>query len=86
MVLLAPSAEMKLGSRTGKYPLGGDDLLVDANGKSHISLEDFAAAMIDEMDILRMYATVSRSDIEPCMTCSPPACRTSLSFFVQFSF
>ena len=47
---LAPSAEMKPGSRTGKYRLGGDDLLVDANGKSHISLEDFAAAMIDELE------------------------------------
>jgi hypothetical protein len=47
---LAPSAEMKPGSRTGKYRLGGDDLLVDANGKSHISVEDFAAAMIDELE------------------------------------
>jgi putative NADH-flavin reductase len=47
---LAPSAEMKPGSRTGKYRLGGDDLLVDGNGKSHISLEDFAAAMIDELE------------------------------------
>ena len=47
---LAPAAEMKPGSRTGKYRLGGDDLLVDANGKSHISLEDFAAAMIDELE------------------------------------
>jgi putative NADH-flavin reductase len=47
---LAPSAELKPGRRTGKYRLGGDDLLVDANGKSHISLADFAAAMIDELE------------------------------------
>ena len=30
--------------------LAGDQLLVDANGKSHISVEDFAVAMIDELD------------------------------------
>jgi uncharacterized protein len=47
---LAPSAELKPGRRTGKYRLGGDGLLVDADGKSHISLEDFAAAMIDELE------------------------------------
>jgi hypothetical protein len=41
---------MKPGSRTGKYRLGGDQLLVDVNAKSHISLEDFAAAMIDELE------------------------------------
>jgi uncharacterized protein len=47
---LAPSAEMKPGERTGKFRLGGDELLVDTNGKSHISLEDFAVAMIDELE------------------------------------
>jgi putative NADH-flavin reductase len=47
---LAPSAEMKPGRRTGKYRLGGDQLLVDVNARSHISLEDFAAAMIDELE------------------------------------
>jgi uncharacterized protein len=47
---LAPSAELKPGRRTGKYRLGGAGLLVDADGKSHISLEDFAAAMIDELE------------------------------------
>jgi putative NADH-flavin reductase len=47
---LAPSAEMKPGQRTGKFRLGGDELLVDTNGKSHISLEDFAVAMIAELE------------------------------------
>ena len=47
---LAPSAELHPGQRTGHFRLGGDALLVDASGKSHISLEDFAVAMIDELE------------------------------------
>lgn len=47
---LAPSAEMKPGQRTGKFRLGDDELLVDTNGKSHVSLEDFAVAMLDELE------------------------------------
>lgn len=38
------------GARTGKYRLGKDDLIVDANGKSAISLEDYAKAMVDELE------------------------------------
>lgn len=47
---LAPSAEMKPGERTGKFRLGGDQLLVDSNGRSTISVQDFAVAMIDELE------------------------------------
>lgn len=47
---LAPSAELKPGQRTGKFRLGTDQLLLDANGKSSISVEDFAVAMIDELE------------------------------------
>ena len=47
---LAPSANMKSGQRTGKFRLGGDQLLTDANGQSHISVQDFAVAMIDELE------------------------------------
>lgn len=47
---LAPSAEMAPGERTGKFRLGGDQLLVDSDGQSKISVEDFAVAMIDEME------------------------------------
>jgi len=47
---LAPSAEMKSGQRTGKFRLGKDQLLVDANGQSRISVEDYAMAMIDELE------------------------------------
>lgn len=47
---LAPSARLESGSRTGRFRLGGDELLVDANGDSHISVEDYAVAMIDELE------------------------------------
>jgi len=47
---LSPAAEMRPGTRTGKFRLGGDRLLVDANGQSRISVEDFAMAMIDELE------------------------------------
>lgn len=37
------------GKRTGKYRLGKDDLITDANGDSFISVEDYAKAMVDEL-------------------------------------
>jgi uncharacterized protein len=47
---LAPSAEMKPGQRTGRFRLGGHQLLVDSAGHSRISVQDFAVAMIDELE------------------------------------
>jgi putative NADH-flavin reductase len=47
---LSPSADFGPGERTGNFRLGGDQLLTDANGKSHISMEDFAIAMVDEVE------------------------------------
>jgi putative NADH-flavin reductase len=47
---LAPSAIMEPGKRTGKFRLGGDRLLVDSNGESRISVQDYAVAMIDELE------------------------------------
>ena len=47
---LSPSAEFAPGTRTGNFRLGNDELLVDANGKSHISMEDFAKALLDELE------------------------------------
>ena len=47
---LSPSAEFSPGERTGKFRIGGDQLLVDSNGKSWISMEDFAIAMVDEVE------------------------------------
>src|SRR5687768_3054334 len=47
-IFLSPSAEFEPGERTGKYRLGGDQLLVDAQGRSWISMEDYAIAFVDE--------------------------------------
>lgn len=48
--MLSPSLDLAPGQRTGRFRLGGDQLLVDANGASAISLEDYAVAMIDELE------------------------------------
>ena len=47
---LSPSAEFIPGERTGKFRLGADQLLTDSHGRSWISMEDFAIAMVDEME------------------------------------
>ena len=47
---LSPSAELKSGVRTGKFRLGKDQLLVDASGHSTISVQDYAVAMINELE------------------------------------
>lgn len=47
---LSPSALIAAGKRTGVFRLGKDALLVDADGKSHISEEDYAVAMLDEVE------------------------------------
>lgn len=38
------------GVRTGKFRLGKDDLIVDEKGESFISVEDYAMAMVDELE------------------------------------
>jgi putative NADH-flavin reductase len=47
---LSPSAEFVPGRRTGQFRLGDDRLLVDASGRSWISMEDFAIALVDELE------------------------------------
>ena len=47
---LSPSVFFGPGERTGKFRLGGDELLSDAEGKSHISYEDYAVALLDEIE------------------------------------
>ena len=49
-VFFSPAADMRPGVRTGRYRLGKDDMIVDVVGNSHISVEDYAAAMIDELE------------------------------------
>lgn len=50
-VFFSPAGTLEPGMRTGKYRLGNDDLIVDENGVSHISVEDYAAAMVDELEL-----------------------------------
>lgn len=47
---LSPSAEFVPGKRTGNFRIGGDNLLVDAKGQSWISMEDYAIALVDELE------------------------------------
>ncbi len=47
---LCPPVMLIPGERTGRYRLGSDVLLVDPNGDSGISMEDFAVALIDEAE------------------------------------
>jgi uncharacterized protein len=47
---LSPSANLKSGARTGRFRLGDDQLLVDSSGHSNISVQDYAVAMINELE------------------------------------
>ncbi|MFI9508504.1 NAD(P)-dependent oxidoreductase [Nocardia sp. NPDC052566] len=47
---LSPPAQLEPGERTGRYRLGADELLEDADGVSAISMEDFAVALLDEAE------------------------------------
>lgn len=48
--MLSPAALIEPGPRTGQFRLGGDQLLVDAEGNSRISVADYAVAMLDELE------------------------------------
>lgn len=48
--VLSPSADLFSGERTGRFHLGTDQLLRDTTGESRISVEDFAMAMIAEIE------------------------------------
>jgi len=47
---LSPAVEIGPGERTGKYRTTGDQLLADSTGKSFISFEDYAVAVLDELE------------------------------------
>jgi putative NADH-flavin reductase len=46
----SPSAHIAPGRRTGKYRLGTDRLLTNDEGESFISMEDYAVALLDEIE------------------------------------
>lgn len=47
---VSPARKFKPGKRTGIYRIGGDQMLLDKKGKSKISMEDYAVALIDEAE------------------------------------
>jgi putative NADH-flavin reductase len=49
-VYLSPAAQFAPGERTGNYRLGTDELLLDAEGNSTISMEDLAVVLVDEAE------------------------------------
>jgi uncharacterized protein len=46
----APAAFFEPGQRTGKFRLGKDELIADAQQESRISMEDYAVALVDEVE------------------------------------
>ena len=46
----SPAAFIQPGERTGKFRLGTDQLVVDSKGESRISCEDYAIALVDEIE------------------------------------
>lgn len=47
---VSPSVHFEPGARTGKFRIGKDHLLTDAEGVSAISMQDYAMAMLDELE------------------------------------
>ena len=49
-VYVSPSAFIEPGERTNNFRLGKDQLLLNENGESRISNQDFAVAVINELE------------------------------------
>ena len=47
---VSPSAIFALGKRTGSYRSGRNRLLLNSTGQSYVSYEDFAIAILDEIE------------------------------------
>jgi putative NADH-flavin reductase len=50
---LSPAVEIAPGERTGRFRIGGDQPVLDAEGRSRISAEDAAVAVLDEVEVPR---------------------------------
>ncbi|MBW8683372.1 NAD(P)-dependent oxidoreductase [Chitinophaga rhizophila] len=46
----SPAGNIAPGERTGSFRLGKDDLIVNEKGESNISVEDYALAMVNELE------------------------------------
>ncbi|MCF6468430.1 NAD-dependent epimerase/dehydratase family protein [Nonomuraea sp. MG754425] len=49
----SPAEEIAPGERTGRFRIGGDQAMLDADGRSRISSEDAAVALVDEAELPR---------------------------------
>ena len=49
--VLCPSMMIQPGERTGKFRVGLDDLIRAEDGSSRISVEDYAVAFVDELEM-----------------------------------
>jgi hypothetical protein len=49
-VFFSPAGNIHPGTRTGKFRLGKDDMILNQAGESDISSQDYAVAMIDELE------------------------------------
>jgi hypothetical protein len=47
---ISPAAQLEPGERTGHYRLDNDTLVIGADGQSRISMEDYAIALVDELE------------------------------------
>ena len=47
---VSPAAQIAPGARTGRFRTGHDELLTDEQGHSRITIEDYAAAILDELE------------------------------------
>jgi uncharacterized protein len=47
---VSPPIQLEPGERSGRYRLGGDEVLADASGRSAISVADLAVAIVDELE------------------------------------
>ena len=47
---LCPPAMLEPGERTGRFRLGDDELILDADGNSTISIEDLSVVLLDEAE------------------------------------
>ncbi|WP_227984686.1 NAD(P)-dependent oxidoreductase [Nocardia spumae] len=47
---LSPAEQIGPGERTGRFRIGGDQPVVDAEGRSRISFADAAVALVDEIE------------------------------------
>jgi uncharacterized protein len=47
---ISPAVVIAPGQRTGQYRVGGDQVLANDAGESHISVEDYGVALLDEVE------------------------------------